>query len=918
MLTIVAALLVAAITAAQQPSSTDQRRFKTGAEVVAVDVNVLDRDGRPIDNLSANEFSMLVDGQPRRITSAEFVRHTPAARAPSPSTYYSSNLQAANGRLVMLVIDQGTIAPGRVRAVAESATRFLKRLSPVDRVALFAIPGPGPQINFTANHSLIQAQLPRIAGQATSTPGLQRVSIGEALRIDRGDQTALNTTADRECAGTDRQVCLQELMSEAREVASETRARARNAISSLRILMERLAGNQTPKTIVYVSEALVIDQDRSELTSLGPLAAKGRVTLHVLRIDTSTADASAQRRSTTRGEDVAAAEEGLSLLSGMTRGSLYRITGNADNVFERMTRELSGYYMLGFTPEPGDRDGKPHKIKIDIPGRRDIEVRARQDFSVEPARVPTTEEVVAEALRSPGLMTEIPLRVTAYTFPERDGGGLRILIAAEIQRQDGGRGPIAVGYALMGPNGETVGSQFEQELKTPIGDDRTQAYVTAISARAAGVYGLKLAVADDAGRAGSVEHAFRAQLTSIGQARAGDLLIGESAGPAKGTTQPTVSGEFVDAESLHGYVELHADSPDAWKGLDVAFEIAAREDSRALDSTVVRIDEASGSSSRRAGEGVLSISLLPPGEYYARAVVRTGGKKPTQLVRPFRIVRSSTTAGAPDGRGRGNARTAAPFSVRIAPFQRTSVLGQPVVSAFVDRMNADSRTPVPQDVMNLARSGQLDLAARSADSAGHALAAAFLHGLSLYAKGDFETAAERFREAIKADSEFFPAIFYLGACYAANGRDRDAAAAWQTSLVNESSTTPLVYALLGDALLRQRQIERALDILNEAAERWPDDADVQPRHGTALAMAGKSTEALEVLARHLERHRADTERLFIALRLLYDVRSSGRSPNTLEEDRARFEEYAARYAAAGGEQTELVDRWREFLAKRDF
>jgi tetratricopeptide (TPR) repeat protein len=245
------------------------------------------------------------------------------------------------------------------------------------------------------------------------------------------------------------------------------------------------------------------------------------------------------------------------------------------------------------------------------------------------------------------------------------------------------------------------------------------------------------------------------------------------------------------------------------------------------------------------------------------------------------------------------------------------VLTEPIVTSFVEQLSADGRAAVPTEVTTLARAGQLDAAAAAARRGGHALAAPFLEGLSLYSKADFETAAIRFREAIRADSEFFPAIFYLGACYAANGRDRDAAAAWQTSLVAEN-VTPFVYVLLGDALLRQRAIDDAVALLGEAAGRWPNDPHVQARRGTALAMAGRSDEALQVLSRYLDRYRTDAERLFVALRLIYEARASGRSSRTLDEDRAKFDEYAARYAAARGQQMELVDRWREFLRKTDF
>ena len=45
-----------------------------------------------------------------------------------------------------------------------------------------------------------------------------------------------------------------------------------------------------------------------------------------------------------------------------------RSIGNADNAFARLALELSGYYLLGFEPESVDRDGKPHRIKVTVPG----------------------------------------------------------------------------------------------------------------------------------------------------------------------------------------------------------------------------------------------------------------------------------------------------------------------------------------------------------------------------------------------------------------------------------------------------------------------------------------------------------------------------------------------------------------------
>src|SRR5436190_23851706 len=68
--------------------------FKAGVEVLEVDVNVVDRNGVPVPDLRAPEFAVTVDGQPRRVVSAEFVADVPASRAqeiPKLDPFISNN-----------------------------------------------------------------------------------------------------------------------------------------------------------------------------------------------------------------------------------------------------------------------------------------------------------------------------------------------------------------------------------------------------------------------------------------------------------------------------------------------------------------------------------------------------------------------------------------------------------------------------------------------------------------------------------------------------------------------------------------------------------------------------------------------------------------------------------------------------------
>lgn len=354
----------------------------------------------------------------------------------------------------------------------------------------------------------------------------------------------------------------------------------------------------------------------------------------------------------------------------------------------------------------------------------------------------------------------------------------------------------------------------------------------------------------------------------------------------------------------------------------MTLEVAAREDARALDSVSAHFPVATtaadtmSSPARRVAEAVLTIALLPPGEYVARAVVSVGGRKTGRVVRPFRVIRSSTVVTPrAASRGRARSRGANPFTTSIDAFERSTVLTPQIVGFFLDRLSAGNRTAPPAAAVEHARAGRFEAALDAAKHSGHQLAAAFLQGMVLYARGDIEAAAVKFRDTLRVDSEFFPAVFYLGACYAAGGRDRDASAAWQTTLVGESDA-PFIYTLLADALLRQREIDQAVAILNEAVALWPDDQQVQMRLGTALAMTGKPAEALGLLDAYLVKHPGDPERLFMALRVIYEAHAGGRTIGTAEEDRRRFDRYASAYDAAGGPQQALVEQWKKFMGRR--
>src|SRR5579884_3264864 len=57
-------------------AALSQIRFETTTDLVVVDVNVRDRDGRPVEGLKKEDFTIFEDGKPQQIAVFEFQRLT--------------------------------------------------------------------------------------------------------------------------------------------------------------------------------------------------------------------------------------------------------------------------------------------------------------------------------------------------------------------------------------------------------------------------------------------------------------------------------------------------------------------------------------------------------------------------------------------------------------------------------------------------------------------------------------------------------------------------------------------------------------------------------------------------------------------------------------------------------------------------
>jgi VWFA-related protein len=637
--------------AGQPEQQPPVQRFKSSVDVVQVDVSAVDGNGRPIADLATEDFELRVDGRRRSIVSVQFVTvpsDSATRQAPDPG-HYSSNAQGVGGRLIMIAVDRTSIATGRAKAALEAASRFVGSLNRADRVALATIP-EGPQVNFTADHALVQRLLLKIEGTAVASFGTRNIGIADALAFDRRDESAMQRITERECgvpaAANQRSgspevmICQGEVKSEALLVTADARVRARQSIEGLQALLEGFPPSQTPKILAYISEGLVTQGEPSPLSWLDARAAAAHVTIYPLHLESSEYDASQRRPPAQPLADRVVKEHGLAMLAQATGGDLFRILSNSDFAFQRLSAELSGYYLLGFEPDERERNGRPHDISVHV-RRRGVTVRSRRQFTIGTTSVKTAEAEIVATLRDPLPAIEIPVKFTTYSFRDPRQAKMRLFVAAEIDRSINPGGQISVGYAVVDFDGRLAASQMDSALPAPPPNrQRTEQRYFSQASVDPGKYTVKLVVVDDAGRRGSVERIVEARLNEAGSIRASDLLLGEGADREWGLpVAPAITGDITGG-SLHGYIELFADAAEALEQASVTLEIAASETSAALERVPVQLATSTEDVRCRLAPARVDVARLPPGDYVARAVIAVGLDAVGQVSRPFRIAAS--------------------------------------------------------------------------------------------------------------------------------------------------------------------------------------------------------------------------------------------------------------------------------------
>ena len=883
----------------QQPPPPAAPAFRSGVEALPIDVTVVNGRGEPVRDLIASDFAVRLDGKPRRVLSAQWIASATDAKRPAAALLpdgYVSNEQAAGGRLIVLVIDQPNIPFGEMRPLRDAIEAFIDRLSAADRVAIVGFGTGAKSTSFISDRDELKQALARLPGQQIRIGvgnGSHDLGFVAALAIDRNDEAMLSQVVSRDCQGNARaiQICRQEIQSEAQQVAAEARQNADITIRSLRDVLTNLKAVDAPKTLMFVSQGFFADtqrDDQTRLTELGALAAAARTSIYAFRLDENQNDVTRAKgvvNPALSADDRRERRSGLETLTMSARGMLFDVVGTGTGVFERLSTELSGYYLVGVEPDANDHDGKPRAIRVDV-GRNGLTIRTHRAIfagaAAGPAATPRTpREIVTAALSSPLPASSLPVRAVAFAFRGLDSGKVRLLIHADIGSNYTSPQRLAVGYYVIDKEGKTLDGQVsEVRLAPAVTGIPSPVTFSGGASVDPGEYTVKIAVADG-DRIGSLDLPVHATLLDLGKVRLTELLAGGPLPPVN-LMRPSV-GTRVSYGTVHGYLEAYG--PDA-ATLGVRFEIAAEERGPAIlkgdVQGVIVGDE------RVVFSHTMLVQALPPGAYRLRAMVIQGNTLLTTLGRAFEVapgeaIRTSNNMDA------GTAASTTPLYLPVEqsdlarPFNRDEALKPATLQPFEERVPPATK-------------------------------AAFSEGIARLQKREYKEAEVSFKRAIQPDADSAGALAYLGVTYAAAGRDAQAVSVWRTTM-SGADDVPQVYVWLSDALIRMKALGEARPVLEEAAGRWPMDSRFARPLALLYATFGKGIDAVRLLDQSIRDNPGDQLSLFLGVEWMFNAHRAGFVVHDRAEDRRLAHAYADRYLKAGGLNEPLIKQWLGYLDK---
>jgi VWFA-related protein len=577
----VASAVVAVSASAPQQSRPPQ--FRGGTDLVAVDFLAVRDDGTPVPDLQAKDVVLKVDGKPREIRSFQFVKvaasssETKAAPPPPLPLPFGSNDEATPSRSVIVLVDHEHIRAGQGKSALTAAQGFIDQLQPADRVGVVTLPNGKVEVDLTTNRARAREALERVIGRGTRRGVISNISLSEALTVlaelADPDKTFTKELVDRECKfAPEDSFCRTRVVQDALALAREEELMTRTTLRAVADVIGGLAGVEAPTTVLYMSGALVRFPDTHlDLAVVARAVARARVQMFVIQPDEVLFDAAIRDQPPSATKDNMERLTGLEDLAGVTGGETFRLSGAGTGVFRRIADTISAHYLLGFEPQASERDDKPHKLELTV-AREGVSLRVRPSFIIDdPNRAPLPAIVPETLVRKMDVRRDLPLRAAAFAFRDTDSAQRRIVVA--VEPSDPMTTIVRAVFALVDVGGQAAAQWTEEGVAL------TSRPIVTAAAVPPGDYRLRVVALDAAGRLGTVDYEFTAELTQAPTVIMSTLMTGTI---TQGGFRPALLPSAADP-TVTGYFEFYG-SFTSGDVLSVRLEVAASAEGPALAS----------------------------------------------------------------------------------------------------------------------------------------------------------------------------------------------------------------------------------------------------------------------------------------------------------------------------------------------
>ncbi len=436
-----AVLLLCAAASIQTSQSFEQQDpsrdmvIHINVDLVQVDAIVVDSEDRQVTDLQAEDFSILQDGKPQKITNFSYVRvrsPKPADAAGKPASRKGSELPvpqppqtglkpAQIRRTIALVVDDLGLSFDSTVRIRESLKKWVDtEMQPGDLVAVIRTGvGISALQQFTGDKRVLYA-------------AIERIKYNVAGRVSTTSFGSRDIKDDREGA-------VQTAMFTAMNDRTSTMA----SMGTIRYIVDGLKDVPGRKSLIIFSESLksgfsyssskgeIFGQERGDpaidklLRNIVEAANRSTVVIHIVD-PRGVVNTSADAEGNTGGSDYFASQDNMVRMSQETGGLFVRETNDLDTGLKTAVDDGNGYYLIGYQPDATVveemKKGRPklHDIKVRV-NRPGLHVRSRSRFFSAPSQdeAPkplSQQEQINQALGSPFTEETIPVRLTTLFF----------------------------------------------------------------------------------------------------------------------------------------------------------------------------------------------------------------------------------------------------------------------------------------------------------------------------------------------------------------------------------------------------------------------------------------------------------------------------------------------------------------------